>query len=136
MNYMEGSSNISMSPEQGNFGDMLSRSWLGAASLAIGILTLLVFCLLVVAAVAIVGVNIEELTYYGQTASDDIFTALGVVGLCMCGTILLGLVGLGMGIGGLFQQEAAKGFAIAGIVINTLYLCMFLGLAVFSALSG
>jgi hypothetical protein len=45
------------------------------------------------------------------------------VGLMICFSGGLDLVGLGLGIGGLFQPDRNKTFSILGIVFNLLFLC-------------
>lgn len=41
----------------------------------------------------------------------------------MPGFVIVSLIGLGFGIGGLFQDGSGKGFAVAGIVLNVMHVC-------------
>jgi hypothetical protein len=93
----------------------LNHSGLGVASFIIGlvviILTLLVIILAVVTAAS------------SRPHRGDAAEAMGaVVGIVICGGLVASLVGLGLGVGGLFQEDRNRTFAVIGVVLNGLIL--------------
>lgn len=58
-----------------------------------------------------------------------------VIGLAIIGLILMDLLAFGIGIGGLFQKNSKKLFAILGIICSALTLLVTLGLIVLGNLA-
>jgi hypothetical protein len=92
-----------------------------------GILSVLSVCLVFV------------LSYSSSNASystaDTLTTMVGILAIC---TIVLSLVGVGLGIGGVVQKAQSKVFAIIGLVLNALVLIGLCGILLlgFAALSA
>ncbi len=90
------------------------HSRLGIAALIIGILVGMLLCILIVFA------GVIEVSQPGSLTGDSVGAVL--LGLLVIGGLLLNLIGIGLGIGGLFQQQRKKLFPILGISINSVIL--------------
>ena len=104
------------------------HSGVGIASFVIGILSALGVCLTF------------GLSFYAQSASSQtsssITSAVGFLGMC---SMVISLVGVGLGIAGVVQKVQSKVFPIIGLVLSALVLLgmcaiMLLGFSVLSSL--
>ncbi len=101
------------------------HSRLGITALIIGILVSMLLCILIVFA------GVIEVSQPGSLNEDSVGTIM--LGMLVIGGLLLNMVGIGLGIGGLFQQQRKKLFPILGISINSV---IFLGTCVLIALGS
>lgn len=104
------------------------QSGLGTASLIIGIASILGVCLTF-------GLSFYSQSVPPQTA-ETLTTIVGLGGIC---SLAIGLLGIGLGIAGVFQKTPSKTFAIIGLILSAmgfLVMCviMVLGVAVLSSL--
>lgn len=124
------------------------QSTLGIASTGLSVLTGIAYCLVWVAMFAMVGnalqnfqpgSNPDTLNRELQDLAARIGPMAFITGICVLGSPVLGLVGLGLGIGGAMQQNRQKVFAVTGIVFSALLLCVscgVIGIALLPLLSG
>ncbi len=94
------------------------HSGLGIASLVIAVISILLFCLGL--GVAVFASASDPATIESMPSDSPLYLTVGLM-ICFGGG--LDLVGLGLGIGGLFQPDRNKTFAILGTVFNLLFLC-------------
>jgi hypothetical protein len=99
---------------------------IGIASFIIGIVSLLSVC------------AFFALSLYTQNSSAN-SSLTSLVGFLVICTIVISLVGIGLGIGGVVQKAQSKVFSIIGLVLNALVLIglcglMVIGLAALSSL--
>ncbi len=108
------------------------HSKLGIASLIISLGTFLLYCLVIIAVVAVVGNKVS--TFQNQDPNEiarqmqsgemnDILIPMVLFVACFFASPVLSIVGLGLGIGGLFQKDKQKVFSILGTVLSSLLLC-------------
>jgi hypothetical protein len=108
------------------------HSKLGIASLILSLGTILLYCLVIVALVALVGNKastlqnqdpnvIAEQLQSGEL--NDIMIPMMLFVACFFSSPLVSMVALGLGIGGLFQKDKQKVFPILGTVLSSLLLC-------------
>lgn len=102
----------------------MKHSGFGIASFAVFVLAVLVLCGTLLAAILVIG--------RGSITESKNILAGGLViigGLCLLfGT----LIGVGLGLAGIFQMEHKKGFAIAGLLVNGATLLGIIALGAFS----
>jgi hypothetical protein len=106
------------------------HSRMGIAALAISLGTGLAYLLLIVVLIVTLGgmvsttqdpnVIVREIQSGNQSG---LMVAVVVFGLCMFSSPVLSLVGLGLGIAGVFQKDKRKIFPVLGIVFSSLLLC-------------
>lgn len=87
----------------------LPQSWLGISSFVMSIIFGLIMFGLIVAATVLA-------TREGGMSEDSVEAM--VIGLAILGSGFAILVGLGLGIAGLFQPQRSKVFSILGIIFN------------------
>jgi len=98
------------------------HSGLGIASLIIGVLGgLAMFALFAVAGY----MQISNPGGMDEKSGAVMMIGLGVIGFC-----LVHLLGLGLGIAALFQADRRKGYAVVGLVINTVIIAGTVGLII------
>jgi len=105
------------------------HSPLGIAAFAIGILSGFGICLTL-------GLSFYAQTSAGYQTAQTLTSVVGFMAIC---TVVISLVGVGLGIAGVAQKAQSKVFGIIGLVLNVLVflsLCaiMVLGFAVLSSL--
>lgn len=128
--------------EQESFFEV--HSALGLSSLIISGLTGLTYCGLFVLYMVVIMGSIDQLQTYDPYSSsfsgmEGLTLMACVVGLCALGSPVISLVGLGLGIGGLLQQDREKLFSILGLIVSALLLigsCSLLLLGLFSSLGA
>ena len=104
---------------------------LGIISLICAILSGILFCLIfVVAGVFVSQVNPNQLDY--QTLGN---LGIGVLVL-MCGSVVVALAGVGLGIAAVLQKDTSKVFGIIGLVLSAIMLLAECGIFAFSMLSA
>jgi hypothetical protein len=89
------------------------HSGLGVASFIIGLVVIALTLLIIVLAV-IVSV--------GSPPGDTAYRMGMMVGTVVCGELVVCLVGVGLGIGGLFQGNRSRTLAVIGVILNGLVL--------------
>ncbi len=99
---------------------------IGIASFVIGIVSLLSVC----------GFFALSLLMQDSASTDSLNTLIGFLVIC---TIVISVVGVGLGIGGIVQKAQSKVFAIIGLALNALVLLglcllMVIGFAALSSL--
>jgi hypothetical protein len=92
---------------------------------ALGIISFVLSLLSITVSIAMFALAVISIAANGKPGPHSGMTF--AVGLCMCSTPALGLVGLGLGIGSMFQR-GPKVFGILGIVFNAI---LFLGSILF-----
>ncbi len=98
------------------------HSGIGIASFVISILAgILIFIVLGIAG------SLEASTPGGI---DENSTEAVMVGLAIIGLLLLSVLAVGLGVGGLFQKERKKIFAILGTVFSSFLILSVIGLMV------
>jgi succinate dehydrogenase hydrophobic anchor subunit len=103
------------------------HSKLGIASFIIGIGAVLIICLTFV---LIVVTSPYMVTSYSTLPADYIVpTVLKIIFLLFI-SLILSLIGLGLGIAAVVQKQKKKLFGIIGLMINLLFLLVFLGMVV------
>jgi hypothetical protein len=99
-----------------------SHSKLGIASLAIGILSMLVFCLAIVLAF---GYGLSVASTHPTVQSLQSSPTILALGLLMFLSPILSLVGSVLGFVAIFQKNSKKLFIILGLVFNLLTFLAF-----------
>lgn len=99
-----------------------SHSKLGIASLAIGILSMLVFCLSIVLAF---GYGISIASTHPTVQSLQSSPMILALGLLMFLSPILSLVGSVLGFVAIFQKNSKKLFSVLGLVFNLLTILAF-----------
>lgn len=93
------------------------HSPLGIASMIVSIIAAVGLCLTL------------GLSVYGETTSTPTDAFLSIVGFAAICSGAMGLIGLGLGIGALFQKAQSKVFSIIGLVLGavvSLALCVII----------
>ncbi len=103
------------------------HSKIGIASFVIGIAAVLILCLAILLAFGYGFTMAIQDPYFQVDQSSPIILALG---LLMCISPILSLVGLGLGIGAAVQKNEKKIFGIIGLVLNLLVILVYCVLAV------
>jgi len=104
------------------------HSKIGIASFVIGIVATLIFCLVILLAFGYGFTMAMQNPYFQVNQSSPTILALG---LLMCVSPILSLVGVGLGIGAMAQKNEKKLFGIIGLVLNLLVILVFCGLFVY-----
>ncbi len=120
------------------------HSALGLSSLILSGLTCLTYCGLFVLYIVVIMGSIDQLQTYDPYGSsfagmEGLTLMACAVGLCALGSPVISLVGLGLGIAGLLQQDREKLFSILGVAVSALLLigsCSLLLLGLFSSLGA
>ncbi|MBN1313460.1 MAG: hypothetical protein JXB30_18785 [Anaerolineae bacterium] len=124
------------------------HSKLGIASLAVSLITGLAYCLVMVVTFYLIFDMVStstmqdpnELILELQSGGQGGMMALVMLfGICMFSAPVLSMVGLGLGIGGLFQKDKNRLFPILGVIFGVLLLCgsgSFVLLSLVGALTG
>lgn len=110
------------------------QSKLGVASLAVGIISLVFFCIGFVIAFGY-GISIsvsDPLNPQIDPGSNIILIASGI----MCVSPLISLVGIGFGIASVLQKTDKKTLGIIGLVMNGLIFITYCGLSVLGLVGG
>jgi hypothetical protein len=106
----------------------MKHSKFGIASFVTALLSaLLIFILFIVAGV------LETTTPGGM---DEKSAAAMIVGLVLFAFLFLSLISAGLGIGGLFEKDRKKIFAILGVIFSLLTLLGTIGLVVLGLAMG
>jgi hypothetical protein len=92
-------------------GRRLPHSGLGIASFIIGLVVVVIVLLMIL----LVGVLSTSRTNRNTAETMGMMT-----GLLVCGGAVASLVGLGLGLGGVFQENRNRVFAIIGLILNGL----------------
>lgn len=95
----------------------LPHSKIGIASFAVALFGTLIFC----SAFAIA----FYIEFTGGGVVDPASPAYLIIEVAMCGSVIINLIGLGLGIASLFQAQAKKTFGIIGLVLSVLMLCAY-----------
>ena len=103
------------------------HSGMGIASLVIGILVIILLCFTFTLAMAQGGNPNMSIN------SDSLLT---FIGLLTCGTIMLSLVGVGLGIAAIIQKNVKKVFGIIGLVLNGVSLLGLGGITILGLLAS
>lgn len=113
-----------------NYGVPIEQkhSALGIASFVIGLIVGLLLCILVVIAGMITASQPEIV------AEESVPMIL--LGLLVLGGLVVNLVGVGLGIAGLFQQQRKKLFPILGVATNVLIVLGICGLMVLGGMQS
>jgi hypothetical protein len=96
----------------------LPHSGLGIASFVIGLVVVVIILLMIL----LIGVLVSNRA--NRNTAD---TMAAMTGLFICGGALASLVGLGLGMAGVFQEDRNRTFAVIGLILNGL---IILGTAV------
>jgi len=104
------------------------HSKIGIASFVIGIVAMLIFCLVILLAFGYGFTMAMQNPYFQVDQSSPTILTLG---LLMCVSPILSLVGVGLGIGAMAQKNEKKLFGIIGLVLNLLVILVFCGLFVY-----
>lgn len=107
--------------------DTRKHSRIGIASSVIGIVAALIFCLAFILAF---GYGFSMVAQNPSFQVDQSSPTVLSLGLVMCISPLLSLIGVGLGIGGVVQKNDKKIFGIIGLVLNLLIILVFCVLAV------
>jgi hypothetical protein len=124
------------------------HSKLGIASLILSLGTALLYCLVTIVMVVMIGDMattiqdqdpnvIAEQLQSGEL--NEVMIPLMLFAVCALGSPVISIVGLGLGIAGLFQKDKQKVFPILGTVLSSLLLCGsggFVLLGLLGAFSG
>ncbi len=115
--------------------DTRVHSKVGIASFGIGIVAVLIFCLAFLLAFGYGFFMIAQNPTFQVDQNSSTILALG---LLICISPLLSLIGVGLGIGAVLQKNDKKLFGIIGLVLNLLIILVFCVLAVigFAGQSG
>jgi hypothetical protein len=108
--------------------EQLKHSGLGIGSFATSIVSAILIFLLLIAA------GVMDVSTPGGLDENSVQAV--VVGLCLLGFMGLALLALGLGIGGLFQKDRNKLFAVLGIIFSALTLLGTVGLVVLGTMFG
>ena len=111
--------------EQSEVGRGTGHSRLGISSFVLGVLAVVALILLVVVtpflfSSALEGVDPQSLDPQDLNGDSPVVVIAGLVGLGFLVSILLNLVGLGLGIAGLVQRRRRRLFAAIGTALNGL----------------
>jgi hypothetical protein len=98
------------------------HSRIGIASFVIGIVAVLILCLAFLLAFGYGFSMVSQNPTFQVDQSSPTVLALGVL---MCISPILSLVGLGLGIGAVVQKNYKKLFGIIGLVLNLLIILFF-----------
>jgi hypothetical protein len=90
-----------------------AHSGLGIASFITGAAVILMTVLVIILAVAVRG------NRGNRETAEMVWVMLGLI---VCGGLVASLVGLGLGVGGLFQEDRNRTMAVIGVVLNGLML--------------
>jgi hypothetical protein len=107
--------------------DARKQSKIGIASFVIGIVAMLIFCVALLLAFGYGFMGAAQTPGFTIDSSSPIILGLGLV---MCISPLLSLVGLGLGIAALVQKNDKKLFAGLGLALNLLIVLIYCLLAV------
>lgn len=109
----------------------LKHSGIGIASTILAGLSMLLVCLVFVLAFSYGFALAAENPFAQVDVGSPIILALGLV---LCSSPLLNLVGLGLGIAAVVQQDRSKLFGVIGLAANILMLCVVGALFLFGNL--
>lgn len=116
------------------------HSRMGIASFVIGILSILgiILFFVLVSSVASSAIGSDPQNFDPNSLSPDspLATTLFFLSLLFLGSILITVVGLGLGISGLIQRRRKKLFAALGTALNGLIVLGFVSLIVLGAVLG
>jgi hypothetical protein len=105
-----------------NVSTSLPHSKVGIAALATSLLGILVFC---------IGLAIAfSIGFSGRGVVDQSSTNFRLATFIMCGSLVINVIAMGLGIGSLFQARQNKTFGIIGLVLSVIVLCVYGILAV------
>jgi hypothetical protein len=104
---------------------VVKHSRLGIASFVLAIMGILSICVVFVANITLVNIGVRP-TGLDRNTFLTLLRLLEIFSYC---NIFINLIGLGLGIGTMFQKKTKKLFGTLGLVINALALCGVVGLA-------
>lgn len=118
------------------------HSVLGIISLAIGVITIILFCLIFAGAMGMLfsalegdPAQLQQFMENPQAMDSGVLGTVALFGICMIASPAAALVGLGLGIGGFFQQGKSRVFPILGTSVNAFLLLVTCGFLAISLLS-
>lgn len=108
---------------------------LGIAAVVVGVAGMVVFYGAIAAQYPTTG-NPEDIERFIERFSMENPVILPLFSFCFFLSALFILIGLVLGISGLFQQDRNKGFAVAGVALNGSFIALFILLMLIGLLSG
>ena len=101
------------------------HSRLGIASFALALVAIILMCVSYFAINALVDQNAQQ----SGLSSSTLHLLLRASSFAGYFGLIFNLIGVGLGIGSMFQKNSRKLFGILGLVINILALCPWAGMA-------
>ena len=121
--------------EHGGAGREDRHSRMGIASLVIAILAIIAIVLFFVISVSVassaVGNDPQSFDPTSIDQNSPLASTFALLGLGLIGSVLLTVVGFGLGVAGLIQRRRKRLFAILGTIFNGLVVLGVIGLILF-----